>query len=315
MVAWTVFQQIAALFLIMLVAFIMTKLDLLDAHIVKGLSTILTQAALPAMILSSMQVAFSTTVLKEFGITIFGLLLSTLVGIAICLPICLILRVSRRDAGIWMCCVAFSNSIFIGKPIMQALYGDAAQIPLIALLFAFNLTCFTVGISLINLGKPREPGGVAWKSILGSIFNAAVIASILGFVLMAFSIRLPGPVQNALQMLGNTVTPISMLIIGFSLGKSNFRELLGDPRVYLISFLRLVVAPLIFLLIIRIFVSDPVLLGILLIAAATPTSSMIGVLSERYDNNALLTSKCIFVSTLLCIVTMPLVMVVLEWLA
>jgi len=302
----TVSNQLISIFLIMLVGYLLTKWKLLGDEVVKGLSMLLSFVGLPASVISGMQVPYSRELLGQFGTIVLGFTCVTFIGIAITIPVCMLRRIPLGESGAWINCVALTNCIFVGRPIMMAIYGDTASFPITALIFSFNILTFSIGIFLVSLG-----GNVSVREALGQmprrLLNPTVIAGFVGLAFFLLSVRLPAPVINTLDMLGAINTPLSMLVIGYSLALIKPIELFNDLRVYIVAALRLLVCPVVALLVLGLFIHDPVLLGILVLVSAMPTASIIGVLSEQYNSHPAFCSKAVFLTTLLCFLTIPLI--------
>ena len=265
---------------------------------------IITHVAMPSMVLVSLQQSNSSTKYYSFGMAFLGTIVTIFTGLIVCWVVCLVKRTPKPEKGIWLACAAFSNSVFMGKPIMTALYGDAANFPCAVLIVAFNLVCFSLGIYLVSSGK--EGTKVGFLSLLGTTLrNTTIIAAFISMIFFVFSIQLPGPVTHALNMLTNLATPLALLVIGFSLSKINIREWFNDYRVYFLVSIKLVIGPLLTWFILRNLIQEKAVLGVIIIAACMPVASTIAVFSEQYDNHPVLASKTTFVSTLFCAVTAP----------
>jgi predicted permease len=120
------------------------------------------------------------------------------------------------------------------------------------------------------------------------------------------SIKLPETVTTALSMLGEMTTPLSMIIIGAILAKTNFRMIFTDRKMYALHILRLVAVPLIVLYGFGVFIKDETMLGTLVILVGMPTAVLVAVLAARHGGDVALASKFVFVTTILSVITIPL---------
>jgi len=98
-----------------------------------------------------------------------------------------------------------------------------------------------------------------------------------------------------------------MILIGALLANSNFKEMLGNWRIYVVSFLRLIIIPLAIWAALRNVTSDPLLVGVPTIIAAMPVAANSAILAQEYEANSFLASQVVFVSTLLSVITIPLI--------
>lgn len=307
-----VFNQLSILFLLILAGYLLAKKNILDSRVSKGLSSILTKAILPAFAITSLQIPFSRENMLRLGGAALGMVGLILGGALLGGVVWLLFRkkLAKNEAGILLCCCAFSNSIFIGKPLLEVMHGDSILFLISVSSFVFNLLAFSLGVFFTTLGQPGSGGGL--RAFFRAICNPIVICSIVGMLFYFFSIPLPAPIRSAMDMLVACMTPLSMLLIGASLVGTRPREMLLDWRVYLISLVRLILCPLLVLALARPLVQDVQLLHMLFVFAAVPVATTSGILAEQYDSPyKALASRSIVVSTALCFVTLPLLLALL----
>ena len=131
-------------------------------------------------------------------------------------------------------------------------------------------------------------------------------------LLFVLRIQLPETLVEAMSYIGNMNTPLAMMVAGVTIAQANLVKLLGKLRIYYISFLKLIFIPVVMLLIFSLFdLSREVLLTSVL-AAACPTGATINLFSIRYKKNYLYASEMFAVTTVLSVITIPLVMIVAE---
>lgn len=309
-----VLGQMASLFFVIFIGYIMTRKGLFKEEFVKGLGSYITKAGMPVAVILSLQQEFSLEKLAGLGVVSAGMVAATLCGILPCLLLCVLRRIPLRESGVWMASASFGNVLFIGSPIMTAIYRDEAVFPLSALMFTFHLLCFTIGIFLISLGG--EKGHFSARSAVRSLlFNNCIIGAAIGLLMFVFSVKIPAPITGGMQLVMNTLSPCAMLVLGYSLAQIPIVDLFNDVRVYLVCAVKLLVCPIFTFLALRSLITAPALLGALCIGAAMPTANTIGVLCEQQDNNQVLCAKITFSSTLLSGVTAPLCMLIMHgWL-
>ena len=131
---------------------------------------------------------------------------------------------------------------------------------------------------------------------------ATIVA--VGFFMTGW--QLPEPVVKCFDIISGGTVPVSMLVVGASLGSISVREALSDWRVYAVSFVRLIAAPAVTWLALRPFIHDEMLLGVTVILAACPTAMLATALAIRGGKDEAYASQCVFVSTVLSAATMPL---------
>lgn len=299
-------NQLVSMLIVIILGYFLAKKKILDDKTTRGLSILLTAVASPPVIINSMQIPFTTSALGDVGLACIGMTITVLIGVMITFLYCRFRKIPARETGVWLLSVGFPNTLFIGKPIVTALFGDSASFYVVSVILPYNLLVFSLGIILIQMGTPRTKRR-GLKSFLSSLCNPSFLSCIIAFLLFAFSITLPAFLTEAMEMIGPIGTPLSLLVVGYSLAHTDLKALWKNGKVYTISVIRLIITPLICLLILRLFISDPIMLGAFVMLAAMPVGAIPSALSEQYDNSPEFVSSNILVSTLLCVVTIPLI--------
>ena len=280
-----VLTQMGILVFIMAVGFFCTKIGVTGPEFTRSGSKVVLNVLLGFTILDSVTSADMELSLADVGMDLAAYFARLLGG-----------RSDRR--GISAFAVAFSNTVFVGFPVIESIYG--AEGILIATLsnIPFNLLVYTMGVAMIN-GSTK---GMSVKSAL----SAPLVATVIAVAFFMTGWKLPDPVVQCFDIIGNGTVPMSMLVVGASLGSISVKEALSDWRVYAVSLMRLVISPLIVWLVLRLFVHDEMLLGISMILASCPTAMIATALAIRAGRDEAYASQCIFVSTVLSAATMPL---------
>ena len=173
-------------------------------------------------------------------------------------------------------------------------YSTLDNIPLYVL-------CYTICILLFR------QGGEKVKFNFKSLINAPLVASVIAILLLIIDIRFPQPVDEAVGMLGDMIVPLSMVIIGASLGDMKLRETFADWRCYVFSAFRLIVVPVIVHFAMQPFMKDPMLLGMTTVLAGMPVAALSVMLTIEHGGDERLASKTVFISTLFSVLTIPLI--------
>ncbi|GHU53441.1 permease [Clostridia bacterium] len=300
--------SLVSMFLILAVGFALRKTNKTDGELTRGLSTVLVTAGLPAMILSALQQTYSHERLVQLGVMTAGFFVTVMLGVGVGVLICLVMRVPLREAGLWVNCLAFSNAIFMVRPIIVSIYGEDALFPLTGIIFCFNVLTFSLGAGLMSLGAQTGENRTSVKdNIVKFLLNPSMIATFVGLLLFRFSIALPAGIATGLSMISNVTTPIAMLVIGMLLAETRFADIIADKRVYIISVLKLAIIPILTDLILSPFVHDPLLLHILILGAVMPTASTVAVFAKQHENNPHLASCVVFFSTCLSVISIPII--------
>ena len=296
-------QQMIVLFLVMLVGFLAYKKNYINDNASKKLSSIVVNIANPALILSSV-LSMDNTITGKDLITTVILAIAVFAGlliISIFIPI--IFRVEKQSAGAYQVMTVFSNIGFMGFPIISSVYGSSALLYATLFLIPYNILIYTYGIYTMKAGKKEGKE----KLKIGQILNIGVIACILAILLFIFHVKLPEFLGSVITMLSNLTAPLSMMVIGASMAVIDWKKLLSDYRLLLFSLFKLFVLPIIGTLIVKQVISNEVICGVTMVMLATPVGSMTAMLAQEYNGDYELASKGVMLSTLLSVVTLPIV--------
>lgn len=150
-----------------------------------------------------------------------------------------------------------------------------------------------------------------YKFSIKSIISPPIIGVLTGLSLFLLRIKLPLPIFNTLNMLGSITTPLSMIVIGSLLANSPIKETFINKKLYIVSFIRLLVVPSVVYFLLSLYIKNPLLLGVPVVISAMPAASNTAIMSKSYDANDQLASQAVFLTTLISIVTIPIISIVL----
>lgn len=295
-----VFTQVFILFILILVGYIATKKNLIDSSLTKKLSKLIMNIFLPCMIINSMQLEYSPTVLKK----VLLLILISLFIYAISFLIAIIFKAiskSKNDIGVYQFAILFSNVGFMGYPIVEAILGKDAIFYAAIFNIPFNLLIMTLGVFVIC--KENNNYSFSFKSLI----NPVIISIFIGLSLFILNIKLPYIINRPIELLGNITTPLSMIVIGSMLCLSSISECVKNKKLYIVSFIRLVLMPILIYFILKGIVHDKLLFSIPIVIVSMPVASNTAILSSEYNANDKLASQLVFMSTLFSIVTIPII--------
>ncbi len=300
-------QQMIIMFLLMSVGFVGSKIGMITEETSKRLSAIVVNIANPAMILVSgiSDERMEGRELLSLTVVILAIY-AVLLLLAYLLPV--LLRVDPKSRGVYQAMTVFSNIGFMGYPIIAALYGSSAILYGALYSIPFNILIYTFGVSAL---RKKENGAEKKKLSLKEVLNIGVITSIISLILYLWQIRVPGFLTDTLSYLGNLTAPLSMMVIGASMTSISLRELFTDVRLLLFSLIKLLLIPVLGMLLIRQVVTNEVICGVFMIMLATPAGSMTAMLAQEYDGDYETASRGVTLTTLLSVITMPVVSLLL----
>ncbi|WP_029324019.1 AEC family transporter [Butyrivibrio sp. AE3004] len=296
--------QMFMLFMLMTVGIICRKTGLMDDRISKGMSGIVVNIASPAFILSA-------GINKDEVVTNRQLLACVIASVVIYLGLILIsifipniLRLKKNYFGTYRVMTIFSNIGFMGFPIVSATYGDVGLLYAAFFQFPFNLLIYTYGIRAMRSGTDVDfDESFSWKNII----NVGVISVFVSLLLYMTHVHIPEPIEDVVSSLSGLTVPMSMMVIGYSLGGMKLKSLFEDYKLMIFSALKLIVIPIISVLLMKLFIKDQILLGVCFVMIATPVASMSAMLAQYYGGDEETASRGVALTTLLSVLTIPLV--------
>jgi len=292
------------IFSLISVGFTLRRLNILSKEGNVLLTHLVLSVAVPATILLRMTAAsYGRTNLYLGYVFLICILAFVLVGALAIIGSRLVSPKDSKDLGSLISVGMFGNVAFMGFPLVIALFGEDAMFYAVLFHLVCTLFAFSLGIKLLAGSDAK----FSWYQLRTVLMGA----SLLAIVLFIFNIQIPPLIRTPLTHLSNMLTPIGMLLLGSILGGMNFREVLFGWQVYVIIAIKLLLGPVVVFLVLSLFVSDPMVLGVFVVLASGPTAPRTAALCIRYGGNQKLVSQGIFLSTIFSILTIPLLIHVL----
>lgn len=293
-------KQIIAILIIMIFGVICAKTKILDREVNKRLSDLLLNIVSPVVFLLSYQreyeARYARNLLIAFGLSMLALLMACAVSYII---------FKKRPEDRRYCSERFGaiygNAGFLGIPLVSGVFGSEGVFYLTAFITAFNLMVWTHGVICMS-------GKFDAKSLKKGLLTPSLISIFVGIVMFFCRIKLPEILVTPLNYVSSLNTGLAMLIAGVSVASTDFRELLKNARVFLVCATRLLICPVLFGLVLMLLPLEPLLHGTLLLASACPTATMVILFAYRYGGDDLYGTQIFTASTILCALTIPVVM-------
>lgn len=300
---FTVLNKLMIIFFLILIGYVSRKKKIVDDGFMEGIGGFLTRIIIPCFVISSLQIDYTPELFRE-GATVFMVcVIMHFWGLIVGWLSFRLLKVPQKAKGIWIFSCMFANIGFMGIPVIAMIFGGNSVFYCAFGTFAFNITSYTLGVVVLDRCTEGSDGGkVNMKQLLKAPVNVATVVGILFFVM---NIRLPEAMKDTVDMVGGILSPLAMIYIGGILGKFDFKETVTEKWAYAVSFFRLIFMPLSSYLILKPFIHDNLILGVIVVGLSTPIGAFCAILAAEFGADEELASKYIFVSTLLCIFTMP----------
>lgn len=206
-------------------------------------------------------------------------------------------------------CSVFGNVGFLGIPVVKALLPEYPEAITYTAVFivAMNLLCWTVGAYIIT-------GDRKYVSIKRAILNPPTLTLVIALPLFFTGVQLPSAALKGIGLLADMTTPMCMLILGMRFAAAPFKELFTNGYVYIAALTKTVVFPLLMFAVCYFLPVDYTLKVSLFILSAMPCASVNLNLSEIFGGNKKIAANTILLSTLFCVVTVPILMLLTNFL-
>ena len=274
------------------------------------LAKLVTQVALPCYMLYTITQRFTAADLLKMLPALRFPALSMVILLGIATGVARIFAVRQDRRGLFISMFFNSNTIFVGLPINQALFGDAS-IPYVLIYYMCNTTFFwTLGTYLIQ----RDGEGEArfdLKTSLKKVFSPPLMGFLLGLVLVMLQIKLPAFLASDLQYLGNLTTPLSMIFIGLSVSHVGVKQLVLGKDQLLILLGRFLVAPLLMASIVYWLPLPSLMKQVFIIQSAMPVMTNAPVVARLYGADSDYAAVMVTETTLATMVVIPFLMLLM----
>ncbi len=217
------------------------------------------------------------------------------------------------DAAIDGLNAGYANTGFIGFPLAAAVFGPPALTP--TLIAAILTVCVLFGVALIlvetGLQGEGHPARIIGKVCLSLCKNPLLVAPVAGAVVPLLGLHLPAPAESFLKLLGGAASPCALVALGLFLAdkREGGAEAPISGTVLLVA-LKLVLQPLLtWGLAVFVCHLPPALTAICVVLAALPTGTGPFMVAEFYQRESAVTARVILVSTVLALVTLPVLLV------
>lgn len=310
MIAMELIYQVGLLFLMLIPGILMAKCGLSTNGLGKGLANLVLYIAQPALIVVAYVRALDYEILKNaLWVFVFSVLSHFLfTGVAfICFK-----NAEEGRKKILRFATIFSNAAYMGIPLIVAVLNEEAAIYASIYNITFNLFLWSLGV-LICTGDKKQ---ASFKKVL---LHPVTISAVIGLAIFLLPIDtyVPTILIDGMNMLKSLVAPLSMIIIGLRLADLKFRGIFRDRYLYEFLFVRMLLLPAAIFAIMKLLslvlpsINETVM-TVILVTAATPAATATSMFAEKYDGDATYAGTLVSISTLIAVLTMPIISLLLN---
>ena len=296
-------QQVMVLFILIAVGFICGKKGVINEKASKVMTDIVLYIVTPCVMVSAFQREFSTDTLIKVLIAALTALVILIASILLARLVFRTKEIARRK--VLQFAVIFSNCGFMSLPLQKELLGEDGWFFGSIFVAVFNIVVWTYGLFDMSGDKKQ-------LSVKRLALNPGIIGAVAAILLFVFSVKLPAIILQPVTHLANLNTPVPMLIIGFYLSQADFKKAFSDKGAYLAGAFRLIVIPLAAAFAMVLLKLDRTMIIAFAIACSAPTAATTTMFSAKFDRDVDLSVSVVASTTILSLLTMPLI-VSLVW--
>ena len=284
------------LFIYLAVGYYCRKKNIFSDEVRGKLTDFVVLITLPCMVFSSFRMEFSMEALTR-GAT--ALLIASVMALAALVAGKLLYnRFIPSEKCIMQYGTLVTNSGFAGLPLIGGAFGDEGLFLGSLFIIPTRILMWSAGISLFTTG------GTRWERAKKVLTNPSIIAVFLGLGWMVFQLPLPGFLDTAIDHLGDCTSPLAMALVGAILADVPVRGVWELKALYLVA-VRQIALPVLCLLCLKALQLDALTIGVSVTLSGMPIGSTTAILAQKYGADARFASKCVFISTLTSLLTVP----------
>ena len=299
-------EQIIQLFLMIFMGFLIVKAKLLNSEDSKILSIIVLYLIIPCVIINAFQVDYTPQTVKGLLIALVG---SVMTQVILLIVVSILGRVFHLNE-VEVASIYYSNSGNLIVPIVMFILGKEWVLYGCVFMSVQLVFIWTHCKKIISRESVYD-----WRKI---VLNINMISIAIGIVLFLTRIHLPEDINSTLSAVGGMIGPASMIVTGMLFAGMDFKQIFASKRVYFVTFLRLIVVPAIALVLIKfsylasLSSNGPKIMLIVFLAIITPSASTVTQMCQVCGNDSQYASAINVVTTLLAIITMPLMVMLFQ---
>lgn len=299
-----VVERVLVIFILMLFGIIGRRSGLIKEEAQESLGDVMLNLTLPPLIFVSMVSDINFERLAIGWLLPLVSFIMVLIGVFIANKLGKLLSISQGCLGTFKILCSMPNTAFIGFPIILSLLGKEGLA--YAVLFDFGITVAFFSVAILVL--EGEKGEFNWLSALK---NPPFLAVIVGLIVNKLNLEIPGLIMEALQTMGNTTTPLAMLIMGSMIAGVKFSIKSFDLKLVAVCFFKLCIYPLLAVIILAPLRLDPLIRAVIIIETAMPSMASTPVLVQKYGGDETFAASGTFLTTLCSVFTIPLMIYLL----
>lgn len=314
-ILWTSIQSVLEILLMIAIGYVGQQIGWFKDDFSPAISKLIMKVALPASIFMSMLERFKLKQLAQLWPGLVFCIVFVIVGFIIAFILGKLFRISRDRLGLFILGVNGANTVFIGMPLNQALFGDTATPYLLVFYIVNTITIWTVGVWIIAWFDQQQQANVKinWAHFLPAPLWGFIIALPILWIDPNFESQMPSFISTVLTDVGGLVTPLSLIYIGIMLARFGLNNIRFERDLNLALLGRFVISPIIMYVVVVLAagmgLTVPALFShTLIVQAATPALAVLPVLAGQYHQDVQYATNVVVATSVLFVVVVPVIM-------
>lgn len=303
-------NQLIQLFLIICIGYFVFKIGILNEQVNKHINSLVINITMPLMIVSSVLSMTnrpdSSTIASLFTVSIGFFIIMPVLAFILVKIMLKTMHIVKARQGVYMFMMIFSNVGFMGMPILQAACGEDGSTAVFyaaVLNIFFNLAVFTYGVIMIGYGDT-----VKTTLKIKDLLSPGILCSVIAIIIYALNIHFPSTIENVIDTVGDLTSPLAMILVGSTLASIRLRDVFNEWRIYVFCGIKQFILPILLYPVFRLCISDDLLFNVMFIEFLMPVANIALMLATEHKLDYKFVSKTIFISTLMSLISIPLVM-------
>lgn len=286
---------------LMVIGYVLARRGLFGPDFTKTASSLVLNVFMVGTILSSMISTGAEHDIRDLAHILFLTFVMTAFGYVVSAVAVRLMPMEKDLKAPAEILMAAGNNMFIALPIAEAIYGSYA-------VFIVSVSCIPFNMLLYSYGVWRLKGSGEGKGLrIREMFSIPLIATLFGMLLILLRVPVPQAVQGLLSSLSGATMPMSMMVIGASLGSVSLLDAFRKPIFVFTSAVRLLLIPALSFFVLRPLTDDTALLMTNVIVAGAPSAVLCSVLAIQYGRDGVFSSEGVQHSTVCSMLTLPLI--------
>ncbi|MBE6780459.1 MAG: hypothetical protein E7545_05715 [Ruminococcaceae bacterium] len=301
-------NQMAFLFTFIVIGYILSKLKVVQENSEAVLSRLENYVFIPALVLGTFINNFTAEKLSTSWKLILGCFVLEAIVIGVSIAAVKLISKDKYIQNIYLYGLCFSNFSFMGNAVVSTLFPDVFLEYIVFTLVLWTLIYIWGAPSLLIGGS--ETKGI--KDRLKSFLNPMFVCMVIGMLIGIFKIPMPDFVDTAISATSGCMSPVAMLLTGMTIAKIDIKKVLKVKSIYVVSFLRLIVYPLLFIGFLMLVPMNKTFAICAVASLAMPLGLNTIVIPAAYGKDTTTASGMALISHILAIITIPVIFLIFD---